>query len=169
MSEVRIEFVRLTEVPVDLVVDLLNEPRNARHMPLSNSFTAKSAAEWVQAKDAQWSIHGYGPWAVLVNGTFAGWGGFQHEENGADFALVLAPEHWGLGGDITYAALYRGFSEFGLDSIIIALPYTRSPDRAVRKFGFVPDGDVTYGDATFRQYRLTRDGWLQTRGMFQSS
>jgi len=122
MSEVRIEFVRLTEVPVELVAALLNEPRNARHMPLSNSFTAESAVEWVQAKDAQWSIHGYGPWAVLVNSTFAGWGGFQHEENGADFALVLNPEHWGLGGDIARAALDRGFGEFGLDSILIDRP-----------------------------------------------
>jgi len=164
VSEVRIEFVRLTEVPVELVVDLLNEPRNARHMPLSSNVTAESAAEWVQAKDEQWSINGYGPWAVLVNGGFAGWGGFQQEENGADFALVLAPEHWGLGADITHAALDRGFSELGLDSILIALPYTRSPERAVRRFGFVPDGEVTYGDATFRQYRLTRDRWLRASG-----
>ncbi|HYP43575.1 MAG TPA: GNAT family protein [Propionibacteriaceae bacterium] len=164
MSEVRVEFGRLTEVAVDLVLDLLNEPRNARHMPLASTFTAESAAAWVQAKDAQWSEHGYGPWAVLVNGTFAGWGGFQREENGADFALVLAPEHWGLGADITRAALDRGFRELGLDSVLIALPYTRSPERAVRRFGFLPDGDVAYGGATFRQYRLTRNGWLQARG-----
>jgi ribosomal-protein-alanine N-acetyltransferase len=160
----RIEFVRLTEVPVGSVVELLNEPRNARHMPLSTAFTAESAAAWVEAKDAQWATHGYGPWAVLVNGRFAGWGGFQREENGADFALVLAPEHWGHGSAITRAALDRGFDELGLDAVLIALPYTRSPDRVVRRFGFVPDGDVTYGGSTFRQYRLTRDSWHRARG-----
>jgi ribosomal-protein-alanine N-acetyltransferase len=163
VSKERVEFVRLTEVPLPQVVDLLNEPRNARHMPLSGTFTAASAAAWVEAKDAQWSTHGYGPWAVLVDGRFAGWGGFQREENGADFALVLNPEHWGHGRAITRAALDRGFDELGLDAVLIALPPTRSAERAVRRFGFEPDGEVTYDGATFRQYRLTPDGWRRAR------
>ena len=160
VAEKRIEFVRLTEVPLAAVVALLNEPRNARHMPLvSGKLTDESAAEWVRTKDGQWERNGYGPWAVLVNGHFAGWGGFQREENGADYALVLAPEYWGQGAAITRAALERGFGELGLDEVIIALPYTRSPDRVVARFGFTPDGEVTYGEAVFRQYRLTRRAW----------
>lgn len=111
----------------------------------------------------RWSVDGLGPWAVLVNGGFAGWGGFQREENGVDFALVLAPEHWGHGTAIARAALDRGFDVLGLDVVLIALPYTRSPDRAVRRFGFLPDGEVTYDGATFRQYRLTGDGWRRAR------
>jgi RimJ/RimL family protein N-acetyltransferase len=160
VAEKRIEFVRLSEVPLAAVVALLNEPRNARHMPLvSGKLTDESAAEWVRTKDGQWERNGYGPWAVLVNGHFAGWGGFQREENGADYALVLAPEYWGQGAAITRAALERGFGELGLDEVIIALPYTRSPDRVVARFGFTPDGEVTYGEAVFRQYRLTRRAW----------
>ena len=103
MTDVRIDLVRLTEVPLDAVVALLNEPRNTRHMPLSNPFTPESAREWVQAKDGQWAEHGYGPWAVL--------------------------------------------------------PHTRSPDRAVARLGFQPDGEVDYGGVVFRQYRLTRQAW----------
>ena len=145
------------------MVELLNEPRNARHMPLSSEVTAESAAAWVAAKDGQWATHGYGPWAVLVSGTFAGWGGFQREENGADFALVLVPRFWGHGTAITRAALDCGFDELGLDAVLIALPFSRSPDRAVRRFGFVPDGVVTYGGTAFRQYRLSRDDWRRAR------
>ena len=152
-------FVRLTEVPLPDVVALLNEPRNARHMPLSGTFSMASAADWVHGKDQQWDQHGFGPWAVLINGEFAGWGGFQHEENGADFALVLAPRYWGHGAEIARAAMDRGFNELGLAAVIIALPHTRDPDRVVARFGFVPDGDVTYDGAQFRQYRLTRDRW----------
>jgi hypothetical protein len=95
MVQAQIEFVRLTEVPVADVVALLNEPRNSRHMPLASTFTEQSASEWVNSKDAQWERHGYGPWAVLVDGRFAGWGGFQHEDSGADYALVLSPAYWG--------------------------------------------------------------------------
>lgn len=154
-----IDFVRLTQVPLPEIVTLLNEPRNSRHMPLSGTFSIRSAADWVHGKDRQWEIHGYGPWAVVLDGEFAGWGGFQHEENGADFALVLLPGHWGNGAEITRAALDRGFTELGLDEVIIALPHSRNPARVVARFGFVPDGEVSYGGADFRQYRLTRDAW----------
>ena len=160
----RIEFVRLTLVPLSAVVKLLNEPRNAKHLPLSTEFSEESAADWVRGKDAQWAAHGYGPWAILLDGQFAGWGGFQHEENGADFAMVLSPGHWGHGAAIARAALDRGFGDLGLDEVIIALPHTRRPTRAVARLGFVPDGEVTYGGAAFRQYRLARGAWAASGG-----
>jgi len=163
VTDARIDLVRLTEVPLDAVVALLNEPRNTRHMPLSNPFTPETAREWVQVKDAQWDEHGYGPWAVLVDGDVAGWGGFQREPNGADFALVLFPRHWGRGAAITRDVLGRGFAELGLDDVLIALPDSRNPDRAVARLGFRPDGEVDYGGVRFRQYRLTRAAWEAAR------
>ena len=42
-----------------------------------------------------WDEHGYGPWAFIINGEFAGWGGLQPEQGEADFALVLHPDFWG--------------------------------------------------------------------------
>lgn len=157
----RISFVRLSEIPLAAVLELLNEPRNTRHMPLAGTFDQASAAQWVAAKDGQWESNGYGPWAVLIDGEFAGWAGFQREDNGADFALVLSPRYWGLGAAITTAALDRGFAELGLHEVIIALPFTRRPDRVVARFGFVPDGEVSYDGAAFRQYRLTRAAWVK--------
>jgi len=159
MAPERIVFTRLGAVPLAEVLALLNEPRNARHMSLAGTFSEESAAAWVRAKDAQWRSHGYGPWAVLVDGRFAGWGGFQREDDGPDFALVLSPTHWGHGAAITRAALERGFTELGLDEVVIALPWTRSPDRAVARFGFVPDGEVSHDGASFRRYRLTAAAW----------
>lgn len=159
MAPAQIAFVRLSEVPLAEVVQLLNDPRNTRHMPLSSVFTEETAAEWVTAKDAQWEQHGYGPWAILIDGDFAGWGGFQREENGADFGLVLRPTHRGAGAAITRAALDRGFWELGLAAVLIALPFTRSSERVVARFGFQPDGEVSYGGSRFRQYRLTREAW----------
>lgn len=156
-----ITFVRLTAVDLDAVTALLNEPRNARHLPLAGgeAFTAETAADWVAAKDSHWDEHGYGPWAVLLDGEFAGWGGFQAEPGGADFALVLQPQFWGHGEAIARRALDHGFRELGLDTVLIALPYSRRPDRVVARYGFVPDGDVDYGGVRFRQYRLTRSAW----------
>lgn len=158
-----IAFVRLTEIPIQEILGLLNEPRNARHMPLAGTLTQEEAEGWVRAKDAQWEEHGYGPWAVLVGREFAGWCGFQSEEDAADFALVLLPAQWGLGADIAKAALNKGFDELGLDVVTIALPFTRSPTKVVARFGFVPDGEITYGSAAFRRYRLAREDWRSAR------
>lgn len=153
--------MRLTEIDLDQVLAMLNEPRKNRHLPLArgDAFTAETAAAWVAAKDGQWDANGYGPWAITIDGEFAGWGGFQAEENGADFGLVLLPRFWGHGAAIAREALRRGFTELGLDDVVIALPYSRNPDRVVGRFGFVPDGDVAYGDVSFRQYRLSRAAW----------
>ena len=156
-------FARLTEVDLDALTELLNEPRNAQHMPLAGTFSTEQTAEWVAAKDAQWEANGYGPWAVLVAGSLAGWGGFQNEGHGADFALVLAPRWWGHGEVIARELLTRGFEEFGFTHVSIALPYSRNPDPVVARFGFVPNGEITYGNVTFGQYRLDRAVWADQR------
>lgn len=125
-------------------------------MPLAGKVTEKWAAEWVTAKDSQWESNGYGPWAVLVNGEFRRLGRLsaRRERGGLRAGAVfqvpgdMAPTNAG--------GVDRGFGDMGLDEVIIALPYSRSPDRVVTRFGFVPDGEVTYGGVPFRQYRLTR-------------
>jgi RimJ/RimL family protein N-acetyltransferase len=160
MADPQIVFARLPEIDVEAVVALLNEPRNARHMPLAGEpFTAQAAASWVQDKDAQWARNGYGPWAIVIDGEFAGWGGFQREHDGADLALVLAPRFWGHGAAVARRALDTGFDELGLTAVLIALPYTRFPDRAVARWGFEPVGDVVFDGTPFRRYRLERARW----------
>src|SRR6478609_7782620 len=63
VTDPEITFVRLTEIDLDTVTALLNEPRNARHLPLSHgdTFTAETAAAWVASKDGQWDEHASGP------------------------------------------------------------------------------------------------------------
>jgi ribosomal-protein-alanine N-acetyltransferase len=158
-----ISFRRLTEVPVHEVRALLNEPRNHRHMPLAGDFSEDGAARWVRDKDAQWDAHGYGPEAVYVDGAFAGWGGFQREDAGADLAVVLAPRYWGHGTVVTRRFLAHGFGELGLEEVVVALPLTRSPARVLERFGFRADGTVTYGSVEFRLFRLSRQGWSTAR------
>lgn len=154
-----VEFVRLTNVPLAAVTALLNNRRMHRHMPLAGESSEQAAADWVAAKDAQWAENGYGPWALLVDGRFAGWGGFQRETDGADYALVLDPAYWGLGAAITRQALDRAFGELDLDEVTIALPHSRNSGRVLARVGFQPDGEVTYATTTFRRYRLRRETW----------
>lgn len=160
MSEPVVAFARLTDIDLDEVLALLNEPRNARHMPLvGEPFTRETAAAWISAKDRQWEEHGYGPWAILLDGEFAGWGGFQAEPDGADLALVLHPRWWGRGAEVARAAIDAGFHDLALEAVLIALPYSRRPDAVVARWGFLPDGEATHGEVRFRRYRLTRERW----------
>jgi ribosomal-protein-alanine N-acetyltransferase len=159
VTERRVDLVRLTDVPLEAVQTLLNEPRLRRHMPLSSDMSREETAAWVRDKDSQWERNGYGPWAVLLDGEFAGWAGFQAEPTGADFALVLLPQHWGSGLAVARRALDRGFGELGLTEVLISLPFSRSPDRVVARLGFVPTGVTEHGELTFREYRLAREVW----------
>ena len=160
MTDDGIALVRLTEVPLEAVDGLLNDVRSRRHLPLATApFSAEQVAAWVRDKDAQWDDAGYGPWAITVDRRLVGWGGFQREESGADFALVLHHADWGLGRRLYPLMLERGFTEFGFDAVTIALPVTRNAARALTRFGFRPDGEVTYGSTSFRQYRLSRADW----------
>ena len=159
MNEADIVLVRLSEVPLEAVNALLNDERSHRHLPLAGPFTLDQAAAWVRDKDAQWDDAGYGPWAVTVHGRLVGWGGFQREESGADLGLVLHHADWGLGRSICHLMIERGFTEFGLDAVTVALPFSRNATRALMRFGFRPDGEVAYGGTSFRQYRLHRADW----------
>lgn len=110
---------------------LLNDVRSRRHLPLATGTSSlEQVAAWVRDKDAQWDDAGYGPWAITVDGRLVGWGGFQREESGADFALVLHHADWGLGGTLYPLMLERGFTEFGFDAVTNALPFTRNATRA---------------------------------------
>jgi [ribosomal protein S5]-alanine N-acetyltransferase len=159
MHDDGLALVRLSEVSLEDVHALLNDVRSHRHLPLAAAFSMEQAAAWVRDKDAQWDDAGYGPWAVTDHGRLVGWGGFQREEGGADFALVLHHADWGLGRRLYQLMLDRGFTEFELDAVTVALPFSRDATRALTRFGFRPDGEATYGGTAFPQYRLSRADW----------
>lgn len=73
----------------------------------------------------------------------------------------LFARYRGRGAAITREVLELGFTDLGLIDVLIALPYSRSPDRAVARLGFRPDGEVDYGGVAFRRYRLTRAAWAE--------
>ncbi|GAA2396461.1 GNAT family N-acetyltransferase [Dactylosporangium salmoneum] len=153
-----LSLVRLTEVDPAHLIELMNDPRVRRHMPLAaGCFGGEDCAAWVAAKEAMWRDHGYGPWALLVDGVFAGWGGPQPEGNDADLALVLRPVFWGHGRAIAERLLAEAFGPLGFDEVTVLLPPSRGT-AAVRRFGFRPDGAVEVAGRTFLRFRLSSPG-----------
>ncbi|PCJ93150.1 MAG: hypothetical protein COA52_06950 [Hyphomicrobiales bacterium] len=106
-SKHEITFARLSDITADDIKAPMCDPRVAEHMPLLRSSIWDDAAvtKFVAAKEECWHRDGLGHWAILLGGTYVGWGGFQKEGDEWDFGLVLKPEYFGLGTRITRQAL----------------------------------------------------------------
>jgi len=94
------------------------------------------------------------PWAFVIDGRFAGWGGLQPENGDADLALVLHPNYWGMGKAIYRRIIDEAFGEMNLNTVTALLPPTRTRIRGLLRLGFIQDGDVVIGQENFIRYRL---------------
>lgn len=150
-----ITFKRLTEVNKLDIIALMNHPFLKRHMPLlSDHFTEADCDRFIAGKEKLWAEHGYGPWAFLVDGKFAGWGGLQPENGEADLGLVLHPDFWGIGKTLYDKIITVGFQQMGFESLTVLLPLSRRRERVLKRLGFLPEGEVELYGARFFQYRL---------------
>jgi len=154
------------EVPIAGYLELNNHPDVKRLMPLaSQEMTASECREWVQAKEAQWQQNGYGPWAIYVNGQFAGWGGLQRHNQDADLGLVLHPKFWGIGPSVARQMIGYAFRTLDVPSIIILFPPERTRTRGVERMGFVRDGEEDIDGHSFIRFRLARSEYASRFGL----
>ena len=159
-----IEFKRLTEVDKGEIVELMNQPLVRRHMPLlGDSFSQRDCDTFLAAKEKLWEEYGYGPWAFLVDGRFAGWGGLQPEGGETDLGLVLHPRYWGIGSTLYGKIIERAFGEMGLDSVTILFPPSRTRIKGILRLGFKLDGEVELSGKRFIRYRLKRTDHFKER------
>ena len=156
---------RLPEVDPAEIIALMNDPLVRRHMPLARGeFGPAECARFVAAKERLWAEHGYGPWAFVVGGEFAGWGGLQPEGDDVDLGLVLRPRHWGAGRALVARILDHAFGEMALESVIALLPPSRVRVSGMLQLGFRAEGEAEVGGERFVRYRLTGAAWRAAGG-----
>ena len=150
-----ITFSRLSKIPVDEIAAHMSDPALAAHMPLlEGPWDERRAADFVLMKEARWEQDGLGHWAILSDGRYVGWGGFQLEDADWDFGLVLKPSAFGLGMKITRKALAFAHADPRIPSVTFLLPPSRTKLGALARMGAEFEGEVTLGGALFRKYRL---------------
>ncbi len=153
----KISFKQLNEIDEFEIIALMNNPLVRRQMPLAvGRFGVKECAEFIAAKTRLWIEQGYGPWALMVDDRFAGWGGLQPENAEPDLALVLHPAYWGLGKRFYQAIIKSAFGEMGFESVTALLPPTRSRVKGLLRLGFTEDGVVMLDGHEFNRYRLMK-------------
>lgn len=152
-----IEFKRLNEVDKSEIIDLMNNPLVRRQMPLTkDNFEENDCDDFISSKERLWAENGYGPWSLIVDGQFVGWGGLQTENGEADLALVLHPNYWGIGKKLYDKIIERAFGEMGFDTLTVLLPHTRTRIKGLLRLGFRKDGELEVGKEQFVRYRLEK-------------
>ncbi len=150
-----IEFVHLSEINEKDIIELMNNEIVGKQLPLLvDGFSMDQCLEFLTAKKKMWDEHGYGPWAFIINGEFAGWGGLQPEQGEADFALVLHPDFWGWGKRIYNKTKDIAFNQMKLSSITILFPPSRTNLGAISRFGFIEEIEVNIEGEAFKRFRL---------------
>lgn len=158
----RIEFKRLTEVKKSEIIELMNNHLVGRQMPLLRGhFGENECDKFIADKEQLWAKYGYGPWAFVIDGQFAGWGGVQPLNGEADLALVLHPNYWGMGKVLYKEIMNRAFGEIGLNSVIVLFPLTRTRIKGLLRLGFKVDKQLYFGDEQFIRYRLNKSDYLR--------
>ena len=151
----QITFVRLTEIEPAEIADHMSDPRVAEHMPLLTSdWDAKAAAEFVAHKEKTWARDGLGHWAILLDGRYVGWGGFQKEGDEWDFGLVLKPNEFGAGRRITKKAIDFALADERIPFVTFLLPPSRTNLGALQRLGARQIGEIDYDGSTFLKFRL---------------
>lgn len=152
-----IQFIQLSEVEEEQIVELMNNEMVGKQLPLlASGFSLADCRVFLETKKQLWDKHGYGPWAFLINGQFAGWGGLQPENGDADFALVLHPKYWGWGQKIFNKTKGLAFGPMKLNSITVLFPPSRLNAKAITRAGFIEDGQMTVEGEQFKKYRLSK-------------
>lgn len=155
MTHPHLDFVRLTEIPLDSLSRHMSDPRLAEHMPLLNGdWDSPRCAAFIADKEACWTRNGLGHWAFLADGNYVGWGGFQKEGEDWDFGLVLRPDCFGLGIPLTRQALAFARADARIPYVTFLLPPTRKHVRGLERLGARAVDIITHEGARFVKYRL---------------
>jgi RimJ/RimL family protein N-acetyltransferase len=160
----------------DGFVDLSRDPRVMRYFPSLLTLEESDAA--LSRIEQHWKTNGFGPWALDVNGEFAGFLGLKFVPGEMPFAPAvellyrLLPRFWGQGlaTEGSRAALEFGFRELQLDTVVaFAVEANTSSRRVMEKIGMVYQRGFDHPSipelSPLRPhvlYELARDSWHPT-------
>lgn len=154
-SGANLTFARLPSIPPDEIIVHMSAPRIAAHLPLLTCrWDHDAVTRFIAAKEACWHRDGLGHWAILCDGRYVGWGGFQKEGEEWDYGLVLQPDRFGLGTLITRKAIAFAVADERIPFVTFRLPPSRKHLGALTRLGAAFVGEVEQHGAQFLKYRL---------------
>lgn len=114
------------------LLKVVNEQAVREHLVEHDWFTEHSLSDWMQEKIAIDELPQFRIRAILVNGNVAGWCGIQPDDCGAELAIVLSRQHWGLGTGV-FKSMLGWARELGHQQIVFHLLDSRREYKALQK------------------------------------
>ncbi len=151
----QITFTRLREIEPGDIMAHMSDPRVGQHMPLLTfEWDEAAVARFTATKEESWSRDGLGHWAILCDGKYVGWGGFQKEGEEWDYGLVLKPGSFGLGARISRMAIEFAAADERIPYITMLVPPSRKNLGALARLGARFVDETEYDGVKFLKYRL---------------
>ncbi len=149
------EFRPFNAASVEHYRKLICDPSVTRHMPLAEAdYSDEWIQNWIAQKSAIWPQESVGPWSVWVNGAFAGWSGFEPDEQDLSFGVVLHKEFWGYGRAIFSRAIELWADALDSRRIFFEFPLSRSSEVWAERYGLVLVGEIEFSGHKFMRYAL---------------
>lgn len=152
----RIAFARLSAIPAREILAHMADPRVAAHLPLMTApWGIEDVLAFVAMKEGAWDRDGRGHQAILLDGEYVGWGGFEKEAEGVwDLGLVLRADRFGLGPAIAARLLEDARADPRIEEVTFLLAPSRRSLRALDRIGAQAEGEAEHAGQRFLRYRL---------------
>lgn len=143
----RLFLRRPEETDLDFVVSLFALPELVSHRPDPKPDTCEQSATRLMRDIAHWDAHGFGRWAVEVEGIPIGFGGLtvSSEFVGLNLSYHFHPSRWGGGyaSELAMESLHVAATILHADKVIgLARPANPASRRVLEKCGFTLEKEV---------------------------
>ena len=157
--ELSILFKDLFSPSTNQWLDLFNDKRVRKHMPLASEFVDTEWVEnWIRHKIESSENSPFKVQSVWINENFAGWAAIQKDEVEYEMAIVLNPTYWGVGIKV-FEKLIKGFQESKIkENLYVYLPTSRNIKNIAKKFKVFDEGIIEIDGIQFTKLRLNVGG-----------
>lgn len=153
------------EADLDFVTMLFALPELVAHRPDPTPDTPEASARRLSHDMDHWYNHGFGRWAVEVNGRLIGFGGVtvSKEFEGLNLSYHLHPDSWGQGyaSELVAESLSFAFNGLHAERVIgLVRSANIASRRVLEKSGFTFEREVMLHGAPTNLFALTAYGQM---------
>jgi RimJ/RimL family protein N-acetyltransferase len=163
IATARLAGRRPQEDDLEAYISFFCDPRIDEEAWPSSFRTPERAQEVLADHLAHWERWGFGPWAVLLDGSVIGWGGVRHTTVAGrpevELLWFIHPDHWnrGYSTEIAREAVRVAFEVLELDDVVAFTVPVNAASRAVmEKLGMTYEREIEHVGLPHVLYRLRR-------------
>ena len=161
----RLVLREMTEDDFSALYAILSDPETIRYYP--QPYNEAGVNRWIAWCRDSYAKHGFGLWAVTLNGEFIGDCGISMQPIGGqwlpEIGYHIRKDHWrkGLASEAAAACIRVAFEQFGFPAVYSYMNADNEPSyRTAMKNGMTQvDAYTDLHHGALRVFRITRDEW----------